>query len=100
MALIKAPKARNAADCVRLEQLPNIGPAIAADLRAIGIAEPRDLVGRDAYALYRTLCTETGPRHDPCVLDTFMAATDFTSGADPSPWWHYTSERKRLFGAL
>ena len=36
-------KAARAADCRTLEQLPNIGPVIAADLRSIGIAEPGDL---------------------------------------------------------
>jgi hypothetical protein len=27
--------------CTKLEQLPNVGPAIAADLRRIGILQPR-----------------------------------------------------------
>ena len=34
---IKSPKAASAAECETLEQLPNIGPALAADLRLIGI---------------------------------------------------------------
>jgi hypothetical protein len=63
-------KARSAAECEQLEQLPNIGPAIAV----------------------------TGKRHDPCVLDTFMAATDFMGGAEPRPWWAYTAQRKTQFG--
>jgi len=100
MAKIKAPKARNADECERLEQLPNIGPSLAADLRLIGIHHPRDLRGQDAYTLYRRLCTTTGLRHDPCVLDTFMAATDFMGGAPPAPWWDYTAQRKAEFGAL
>lgn len=33
---------------VRLEDLPNIGPSIAGDLRGIGVQHPRDLFGRDA----------------------------------------------------
>ena len=32
---IKSPKAASAAECRSLEQLPNIGPALAADLRLI-----------------------------------------------------------------
>ena len=32
---IKAPKASDPQQCVTLEQLPNIGPALAADLRRI-----------------------------------------------------------------
>ena len=77
MAAIKAPKAHSPDHCERLEQLPNIGPALADALRRLGIQHPRELRGKDAYALYRELCQVTGHRQDPCVLDTFMAATDF-----------------------
>lgn len=98
--VIKSPKARSPADCLRLEQLPNIGPAIAADLRSIGIAVPSDLRGEDAYALYRRLCDASGQRHDPCVLDTLMAATDFMRGAPAAPWWAYTAQRKAQFGTV
>ena len=51
-------------------------------------------------ALYRRLCEATGQRQDPCVLDTFMAATDFMRGAPAAPWWKYTAERKATFGAV
>ncbi len=98
--VIKSPKAASAAECLRLEQLPNVGPALAADLRLIGIAEPSDLRGKDAFALYQALCRKTGQRHDPCVLDTFMAVTDFMRGAPAAPWWNYTAERKAVFGQL
>ena len=98
--VIKAPKAASAALCEVLEQLPNIGPSLAADLRLIGIMHPRELSELDAFALYQQLCAATGQRHDPCVLDTFMAATDFMRGAPPAPWWHYTAQRKALFGQL
>ena len=37
--VIKAPKAASAAECKTLEQLPNIGPAIAADLRNVSNAK-------------------------------------------------------------
>jgi Pathogenicity locus len=97
----KAPpprKARSAAECERLEQLPNIGPAIAADLRLLGVSHPQQLAGRDAHGLYLALCRITGKRQDPCVLDTFMAATDFMGGAEPRPWWAYTAERKLRHG--
>jgi hypothetical protein len=100
MAAIKSPKARNAEECERLEQLPNIGPALAEDLRLIGIHQPKELRGKDAFVLYQKLCAVTGHRHDPCVLDTFMAATDFMGGAAPAPWWNYTAQRKALFGQV
>ncbi|MFN6997986.1 MAG: helix-hairpin-helix domain-containing protein [Aquincola tertiaricarbonis] len=99
-SLVKAPKADCAAACQTLEQLPNIGPALAADLRLIGIHAPRDLVGRDAFVLYQALCAKTGKRQDPCVLDTFMAATDFMRGAPAAPWWTYTAQRKLLYGQI
>src|SRR5262249_34838184 len=78
-----------------LEQLPNVGPAIAADLRLLGLARPEDLVGRDPYVLYEELCRVTGERHDPCLLDTFIAAVRFMGGEPARPWWAYTAERKR-----
>ena len=97
---VKAPKAASAADCQRLEQLPNVGPAMAGDLRALGILHPQDLAHRDAYALYQALCAHSGKRQDPCVLDTFMAVTDFMRGAAPAPWWAYTAQRKQVYGSI
>ncbi len=99
----KAPrplKARSAAECEALEQLPNIGPSIAADLRLLGVLHPRELASRDAFVLYQQLCARTGRRQDPCVLDTFMAATDFMRGAEARPWWAYTAERKAVYGQV
>jgi hypothetical protein len=98
--VIKAPKAASADECETLEQLPNIGPSLAADLRLIGIDRPRDLRGKDAFVLYQKLCAATGARQDPCVLDTFMAVTDFMRGAPAAPWWKYTAQRKALFGQV
>lgn len=97
---IKSPKAASAAECETLEQLPNIGPALAADLRLIGIHTPAELRGKDPFVLYQKLCAATGQRQDPCVLDTFMAATDFMRGAPAAPWWKYTPQRKALFGQV
>lgn len=100
MQRLKSPKARHAAECDRLELLPNIGPAMAHDLRTLGIEHPRELAQRDPFALYQDLCRARGRRQDPCVLDTFMAATDFMHGAAPAPWWAYTTRRKRIYGAV
>jgi len=61
---IKSPKAASAAECQVLEQLPNIGPSLAADLRLIGIQHPKELRGKDAFVLYQKLCAATGQRHD------------------------------------
>ncbi len=78
----------------RLEDLPNIGPATAADFRRIGISKPADLTGIDPYRLFDKLCAVTRKRHDPCVLDTFISAVRFMDGAPAKPWWAYTRERK------
>ncbi len=82
-----------------LKTIPNIGPAIAADLIRLGISSKADLVDRDPLEMYETLCEQTGRRHDPCVLDTFMAAVDFANGAAPRPWWKYTPKRKAMLKA-
>jgi hypothetical protein len=97
---VRPLKARHADECEALEQLPNIGPSLAGDLRRLGIQHPRELAGRDAFQLYQTLCTLTGRRQDPCVLDTFLAATDFMRGAPARPWWTYTAARKAAYGAV
>ncbi|MCE9565872.1 MAG: helix-hairpin-helix domain-containing protein [Planctomycetes bacterium] len=83
----------------RLEELPNVGPAVAAKLRRISIRSPQDLAGRDPYQLFDKLCRVTGTRHDPCLLDTFIAAVRFMDGGPVKPWWAYTAERKRHLNA-
>src|SRR6516164_2428173 len=90
-----AGKAGAAQDVAALADIPNVGPAVAADLRRLGITAPADLLGRDPYALYGGLCEITGRRHDPCLLDTFIAAVRFMAGGPKKPWWKYTAERKR-----
>jgi Pathogenicity locus len=81
-----------------LKQLPNIGPAGAGDLRLLGINVPVDLIGQDPYAMYQNLCRVTNKRHDPCVIDVFIAAVRFMSGEEAKPWWFYTPERKAKLG--
>ena len=86
----------SAANYPKLEDLPNIGPAIARDFRMLGITTPRQLKGKNPVKLYEALNRKTRTRHDPCLLDCFMAATDFVNGAPAKPWWKYTPKRKRL----
>ena len=62
---------------VNLIDLPNIGQAMAQDLRLLGITHPDDL--RD---------------QDPCVIDVFISIIRFMQGDEPKPWWQYTAERK------
>jgi Pathogenicity locus len=77
-----------------LRAMPNIGPAIAEKLLRLGIERPDDLRGHDPEELFHRLCVLDGRRHDPCLLDTFVAAVDYTNGAPARPWWHYSRIRK------
>jgi len=79
----------------RLEALPNVGKAIAAKLRSIGIFQPGDLVGRDPFQLYEQLSTSSDQRADPCLLDVLMSVVHFMEGGEPLPWWSFTDARKR-----
>ena len=88
-------KAANATAAMRLEDIPNIGPSIADDLRALDIFEPAQLVGKDPYELYRRMNGISGVVHDPCLCDTFIAAVRFMEGGPARPWWYFTGERKR-----
>lgn len=93
------PRAADRSDITRLEDVPNVGPAVASDLRRLGITSPDQLVGRDPYAMYDDLCRVTGVRHDPCVLDTFIAAVRYVVGRPRKPWWAFTAERQRVLAA-
>jgi predicted GIY-YIG superfamily endonuclease len=99
MAQQKKKPAKKVREVARLEDIPKVGPAVAADLRRLGIATPAGLPGRDPYALYDESCRVTGHRHDPCLLDTFIAAVRYMEGAPKRPWWTYTAERKRVMAA-
>jgi Pathogenicity locus len=92
-------KTRTVRDVASLEDIPNVGPAVAADLRRLGVTCPADLLARDPYAMYEDLCRITGQCHDPCLLDTFIAAVRFMAGEPKRPWWKYTAERKRELAA-
>ncbi len=82
----------------QLEDLPNIGKSIAADLRGIGILQPAQLADRDPLAVFQQLAKVMGHRHDPCVLYALIAVQHFLQGAEAQPWWHYTAEGKKLLG--
>ncbi|MBI5330187.1 MAG: helix-hairpin-helix domain-containing protein [Betaproteobacteria bacterium] len=81
----------------RLEDLPNIGPAMARDLHRLGIEAPADLAGQDPYEMYERLSRLTCTRQDPCVLDVFLSVVRFMAGDPARPWWAYTAERQRTY---
>jgi hypothetical protein len=82
-----------------LRDIPNIGVATERMLFRLGVSEPADLVGQDPYQLYDTLCSVTGKRQDPCVLDVFIAAIAYMEGGPARKWWEFTRERKRRLAA-
>lgn len=88
------PKAVQAVEARVLTDIPNIGKSIAQDLRGLGVYTPAQVAAIDPIAMYDALRTPVGQRHDPCVLDTFLAAKDFMNGRPAQPWWHFTPLRK------
>ena len=90
------PKADTAAQARVLTDIPNIGASIAKDLRGLGIQTPADVAKMDPLQVYEALRGPMGQRHDPCVLDTFLAAHAFMQGGPRQPWWNFTAQRKTL----
>jgi DNA transformation protein len=80
----------------KLEDIPNIGKSIAADLRAIGILHPQQLATHKPLATYFALAARMGHRHDPCVLYALMAAQYYLESGESRPWWKFTEQGKRL----
>lgn len=89
-------KALHAAQVKVLTDIPNIGKSIAQDLIGLGVHTPAQVRAMDPIAMYDALRTPMGNRHDPCVLDTFLAAKDFMNGGVALPWWHFTPIRKAM----
>jgi len=81
-------------------KMPNVGPKFAEDLIDLGIRSVADLRDKEPVVLYRALCTKTGSRQDPCVLDTFMAVVDYSRTGQPRKWWDFTAMRKELYPDL
>ena len=84
---------------VKLEEIPNIGKSIAADLRAIGILHPRQLADREPLAVYLELAGVMEHRHDPCVLYVLMSAKHFLESGEVLSWWKFTEQGRKLLRA-
>lgn len=80
----------------KLEDIPNIGKSIAADLRIIGIQQPQQLLTQEPLEIYLKLAAQMGKRHDPCVLYTLMAARHFMQSGEKLAWWSFTEQGKKL----
>lgn len=88
-------KAKHCDEVKKFSDILNVGPAMTRDFTLLGITKPTQLAKKDPYKLFKQLEKITGVRHDPCVLDTYMAVVDFMNGARAKPWFAYTNERKK-----
>jgi hypothetical protein len=88
------PAAHDGCMASPLTTIPNVGPAVARALERLDVAVPDDLRGRDPHELFERLCELDGRPHDPCLLDTFVAAVAYAEGGPARPWWELSRERK------
>jgi hypothetical protein len=80
-----------------LTTLPGVGPAIAADLRHLGIHSIRELAESNPEQLFQRLQKITGHEQEPCLLYTFRCATYAARTLEPQPdllkWWNWKDRR-------
>ena len=80
-----------------LEQIPGVGPKLAAKLHDLGISSVAELKGRSAEDLYERLILLKGRHIDPCVLYVFRGAVYFASHDEYDPellkWWNWKDRR-------
>lgn len=90
-------RARELRGLARFQQLPNVGPSIAADFILLGLRDPADLAGKNGEALYRKMERLTGQPQDPCVLDTFHSAIWHVEHprSKARGWWEWSESRLR-----
>jgi hypothetical protein len=81
------------------QDIPNVGKAIEKDFIVIGLKQPLDLVDKDPYQMYETLCHITQKRHDPCVIDVFISAVNYMQGGPAKKWWEFSQQRKEKLGS-
>lgn len=90
-------KASNIEKAKKFEDIPNVGQRVASDLKTLGFKTPLDLKNFEAFSMYQKLCKKTKVRHDPCLLDVFLAIEDFVKKERSRKWFHYTKDRKKLY---
>ena len=82
----------------RFRDLVSVGPKIAEDFEMLGIRSIPHLALQDPDRMYEKLCSLTGQRQDPCVLDVFCAAVaqarDPRLPAEQCQWWYWSRKRK------
>jgi hypothetical protein len=82
----------------RFRDLVSVGPAIVRDFEMLKIASVPHLARQNPQRMYEKLCSLTGQRQDPCVLDVFCAAVaqarDPRLPAEQCQWWYWSRLRK------
>ena len=89
-----------------LREIPGVGPAMARDLRLLGIERVAGLRGRDPEQLYAELEAHAGHHVDRCVLYVFRSSVYFAGETRPEPeltkWWNWKdggpAEKRGLLG--
>ena len=83
----------------KLADLVSIGPAMLRDFEMLGVKSVAQLAREEPKDLYKRLCTITGQRQDPCVLDVFCAAVAQARDPELVPekrqWWYWSRVRKQ-----
>ena len=82
----------------RFQDLVSVGPAMIRDFQMLGIQSVPHLARQDPQRMYEKLCSLTGRRQDPCVLDVFCAAVAQAGNprlpAEQCQWWYWSRRRK------
>ncbi len=82
----------------QLRDLRGIGKKMLEDFDKLGIASVRQLKAQDAQELYDRMCSLTGTRQDPCVLDTYRCAIEQARNPnlpeEQKDWWYWSRVRK------
>jgi hypothetical protein len=77
----------------RLQEIPNVGPAIARRLADLGFDGAASLRGQDPDELFARAEAARGKPEDPCLLDTYRAVIAFAGTGDRRPWHAFSRER-------
>jgi hypothetical protein len=77
----------------RLQEIPNVGPAVARRLAELGFDGVDSLRGQDPEALFARTEAARGAPEDPCLLDTYRAVIAYADNGDTRPWHAFSRER-------
>ncbi len=82
----------------RFRDLVPVGPKMERDFEMLGIRSVPQLARQNPARMYEKMCSLTGQRQDPCVLDVFCAAIaqarDRRLPAEQCQWWYWSRKRK------